>query len=90
MVDLATGAVEVISPPHPDWQCRTMPAWRSSSELSFAALGNSGHPEWMLWSKAAGVRLLSGKWPAKATTDWLKKEQPANPGSEPMPKPVHQ
>lgn len=95
VVDLATGAVEVISPSHPDWQCRTMPAWRSSSELSFAALGKAGHPEWMLWSKAAGARPISGKWPAKATTGWLKKEQPAkqapsNPGSEPPPKPVHQ
>lgn len=76
VVDLATGAIEVISPSHPDWQCRTMPAWRSSSELSFAALGKSGRPEWMLWSKASGSRPISGKWPAKATADWLKKEQP--------------
>ena len=76
LVDLATGAVQVISPSHPDWQCRTMPAWKSSSELTFAAVGKSGHPEWMLWSKADGVRTLSGKWPAEATGDWLKKEDP--------------
>lgn len=81
VVDLATGAVEVISPSHPEWQCRTMPAWRSSSELTFAALGKSGSPEWMLWSKAEGIRPISGKWPADATSKWLEKQKPQNASS---------
>jgi len=68
--------VEVISPSHPDWQCRTLPAWKSASELTFAAVGKSGYPEWMLWSKTDGVRTISVKWPAKATGDWLKQEDP--------------
>jgi len=76
VVDLASGAVDLISPSHTDWQCRTMPAWRSSTELTFAALGKSGHPEWMLWSKSGGVRAISGKWPAAATTGWLEKQKP--------------
>ena len=76
VVDLDTGAVEVISPSHPDWQCRTLPAWKSASELTFAAVGKSGYPEWMLWSKTDGVRTISVKWPAKATGDWLKQEDP--------------
>ena len=75
VVDLATGAVNLISPSHTDWQCRTMPAWRSSTELTFAALGKSGYPEWMLWSKAGGVRSMSGKWAAAATSGWLEKQQ---------------
>lgn len=76
VVDLASGAVDLISPSHTDWQCRTMPAWRSSSELTFTALGKAGYPEWMLWSKAGGVRPISGKWPAAATSGWLEKQQP--------------
>ncbi len=83
VVDLGSGAVEVISPAHPDWQCRTMPAWKSPTELTFAALDKSGNPAWMLWSKAEGVQTISQKWPARATADWLKKEEPqkaATPG----------
>ena len=76
VVDLVTGAVDLISPSHADWQCRTMPSWRSSTELTFAALGKSGYPEWMLWSKARGVRPISGKWPAAATSGWLEKQKP--------------
>jgi len=75
VVDLASGVTEVVSPAHPDWHCTTIPAWRSSAELSFAALDKpDGSPAWMLWSKAGGVRSISGKWPAQATGDWLKKD----------------
>lgn len=81
VVDLATGSLEVISPAHQDWQCRTMPAWKSASELTFAALGKTGSPEWMLWSKAGGVRPISTKWPTEATAKWLKKEEPKKDGS---------
>lgn len=74
VVDLATGATEVVSPESPDWQCRTMPAWKAPGELTFASLHN-GTPQWMLWSKASGLSLLSEQWPAKSTDDWLKKKQ---------------
>lgn len=81
VVDLATGAVEVISPAHQDWRCRTMPAWKSSSELTFAALGKTGTPEWMLWSKTGGTRPISTKWPAGATSKWLEKQDPKKDGT---------
>jgi len=74
VVDLATGATEVVSPANQDWQCRTMPAWKGPDELTFASL-NNGAPQWMLWSKAGGVRSLSEKWPCNAAGDWLKKKQ---------------
>ena len=74
VVDLATGSAEVIVPANPDWQCRTMPAWKAPGELSFAGL-NNGTPQWMLWSKAGGLCHLSEKWPAKATADWLEHKQ---------------
>jgi len=77
VIDLVTGASRVISPSHPDWRCRTMPAWKSATELTFAALEKpDSSPAWMLWSKSGGVRPISEKWPAQATGDWLKKEKP--------------
>jgi len=74
VVNLATGATEVVSPANQDWHCRTMPAWKSSGELTFAGLHN-GAPRWMLWSKADGLSPLSENWPAKATENWLEKKQ---------------
>lgn len=79
VVEIGSGKTEIISPVHPDWQCRTMPAWKSSTELTFAAL-KDGAPKWMLWKQGEGVRSLSDAWPATATKKWLeekKKEQPA-------------
>jgi len=74
VADLTGGAVDVISPAHPDWRSQTMPAWRTSSELTFAALGKpDSSPSWMLWSKGGGIRTISGGWPAEATADWLDK-----------------
>jgi hypothetical protein len=77
VVDLATGATEVVSPASPDWQCRTMPAWKAPGELTFAGL-ETGDPQWMLWSKAGGLRSLSEKWPAKSTDNWLEQKQEQN------------
>ena len=74
VVDLATGTTEGIVPANPDWQCRTIPAWKASGELSFAGPHN-GTPQWMLWSKAGGLSPLSEKWPAKATADWIEIKQ---------------
>lgn len=79
VVEIETGKTEIVSPVHADWQCRTMPAWKSSAELTFAAL-KDGTPKWMLWKQGEGVRSISDSWPADATKQWVvekKKEQPA-------------
>jgi hypothetical protein len=79
VVEIETGKTEIISPAHATWQCRTMPAWKSSTELTFAAL-KDGVPKWMLWKQGEGARCISDSWPASATAEWLeekKKEQPA-------------
>jgi hypothetical protein len=79
VVEIESGKTEIISPVHASWQCRTMPAWKSSTELTFAAL-KDGTPQWMLWKQGEGVRCISDAWPADATKQWVvekKKEQPA-------------
>ncbi|RBP45241.1 hypothetical protein DES53_103239 [Roseimicrobium gellanilyticum] len=79
VVEIDSGKTEIISPVHASWQCRTMPAWKSSTELTFAAL-KDGAPKWMLWKQGEGVRCISDSWPSSATARWLeekKKEQPA-------------
>lgn len=79
VVEIDSGKTEIISPVHAEWQCRTMPAWKSATELTFAAL-KDGAPKWMIWKQGEGVRSLSDAWPATATMKWLeekKKEQPA-------------
>ncbi len=73
VVEIDTGKTQIISPPHPRWQCRTIPAWKSATELTFAALrGTTDAPGWMLWSEDSGIRCLSEKWPATATAQWLE------------------
>lgn len=77
VVELSTGKTQIISPPHARWQCETIPAWKSATELTFAALhGAAGEPKWMLWTEGAGVRCISEKWPATATADWLEHKKP--------------
>lgn len=80
VVEIENGKTEIVSPAHAGWQCRTLPAWKSSTELTFAALKN-GSPKWMLWKQGEGVRGISDKWPAEATKAWLeekkKEQQPA-------------
>jgi hypothetical protein len=77
VVDLGTGSFELVSPAHVQWRCRTLPAWRTDTELAFAGLSPSGGdaPAWLMWSPGARVRLLSEGWPAGATRSWLEKEQ---------------
>lgn len=83
VVDLSSGKSTIVSPAHPKWQCRTLPAWKSATELTFAALdGTPAAPRWMIWSEEAGTRSLSASWPAQKTEDWLElkeehKSQPA-------------
>jgi hypothetical protein len=85
VVELATGKTEIISPAHPNWRCKTMPAWKSATELTFAALSSpAGSPKWMLWTRS-GVRSISDKWPAESTQHWLeeRKNDPVTPKTTP-------
>jgi hypothetical protein len=77
VVEVDTGRTQIISPPHQHWGCRTIPAWKSAAELTFAALHDSeARPAWMLWSEGAGLRSLSEKWPAETTAEWLEFKKP--------------
>ncbi len=71
VVEVDTGKTQIISPPHPRWQNRTLPAWKSATELTFAAL-HDGKPAWMLWTGGDDLRCLSEQWPAAATAKWLE------------------
>lgn len=76
VVELATGKTDIVSPAHRQWHCRTLPAWKSASELTFAGLSSpTGNPQWMLWTQGGGVKSISEKWPADATRDWLEKKE---------------
>ena len=80
VVELATGRTEIVSPAHPDWQCRTLPNWKSATELTFAALsGPKGKPQWMVWSPGIGARGISDRWSPAATEDWLSQKKAADP-----------
>lgn len=87
VVEVDTGKTQIISPPHPQWECRTLPAWKSATELTFAALHN-GAPKWMLWSEGKGLRSINEKWPAEATAEWLvhEKEEKKPEAAESNPK----
>lgn len=76
IVETETGRTEIISPAHPKWACRTIPAWKSATELTYAALDEkSMQPRWMLWSQETGVRCIGPNWPAEWTKDWLERPQ---------------
>jgi hypothetical protein len=84
VVDLATGKTEIVSPAQAGWGCRTLPAWKSATELTFAALPpGKESPQWMLWKKGEGLRSLSERWPADATGPWLtQKKDPQGAAKE--------
>lgn len=84
VVEIESGRTEIISPVHPGWQCRTLPAWKSSTELTFAAL-KDGAPKWMLWKQGEGVRGLSDSWPPEVTKDWLEEKKKEAPPAEKSP-----
>ena len=82
VVELESGKTQIISPPHPNWHCETVPAWKSSKELTFAGLDEaSKQPQWMLWSTDGSTQTLSTNWPQKLSQEWLseKKPEPAKP-----------
>ncbi len=85
VVEVDSGKTQIISPPHPRWQCETVPAWKSATELTFAALhGSALVPKWMLWSEAGGIRCISEKWPATATAKWLEYKADKNTQAAPL------
>ncbi|WP_075087321.1 TolB family protein [Verrucomicrobium spinosum] len=85
VVELDSGKTTMVSPAHPNWQCRTLPAWKSATELTFAALdGSPAAPRWMIWSEESGTRSLSASWSAEATAEWLelKTNRESQPAAE--------
>jgi hypothetical protein len=88
VVEIESGKTRIVSEPHPNWHCETMPAWRSANELTFAALhGSAKEPKLMSWSETAGLRCISEKWPATATSDWLKYKESAKESAPVIAKP---
>lgn len=81
VVELATGATHILSPAHPGWQCRTLPAWKSATELTYAALHDAA-PAWLRWRADGDTRRLSEGWSADATAAWLEhKKADATPSA---------
>jgi len=76
VVEVATGRVELVSPSHPYRKCRTLPAWRSAEELSFARFDSeSGRVEWVLWNVLTGSsRVLNRDWSNKDTSTWIEEQ----------------
>lgn len=85
VIDLASGASELVSVPHHGWKCRTLPSWKSPDELSYAALDPAtGRIRWLLWKSGGKKSLeLSADWPSGATAGWLEKSE--NPDSSVAP-----
>ncbi|MEM7144885.1 MAG: hypothetical protein AAF591_07095 [Verrucomicrobiota bacterium] len=77
VVDLDSAQTEVISPPHLGWQSRTLPSWKSPTELTFASLDTeTGNVRWTLWNAGTGaLSYLSNSWPQVATAAWLQKKR---------------
>jgi hypothetical protein len=73
IMEVATGRLEVISP-NRGARSRTLPAWRGSDELYFAALPDisAKRPEWMHWRKDAKPRGFSIGWPDAAVQNLVE------------------
>ena len=74
-MDVATGALEVVSPPRKAGKCRTLPAWRGSNELYYAAKPEEGaaRAEWMRWRAAAPAEPVSRTWPDAALSNLFER-----------------
>lgn len=86
VVEMESGRSEIVSPAHPGWKCRALPAWRNDTELTYAALSEEepadeeGSAEsrvrWMAWDAASGERReLGSDWAPEATAAWLEKKK---------------
>lgn len=71
VVDLSTGAVDLVEAPAPGWECRMLPAWRGSNELTYTAVRH-GKPTPMRWTEKSGAREWGADWPENITSTWLK------------------
>jgi len=78
VLELATGKFGVVSPDR-GRKCRTLPAWRSNDELSFAALPDekSERPEVMLLKLGQSARVISQTWDAGIVDAMLEKSESA-------------
>ena len=76
VLEIATGRIEVVSP-NRGARNRTMPAWRGSDELYFAALPEAGarRPEWFRWRNGSGPVNFSATWPDAAVQNLLELAQ---------------
>lgn len=76
VVDLATGTRTRVQDkqfpknPNSDFVLPTVPSWRNNDELTFAAPGDKGRPQVILYSvsKQSGT-VLSDTWPAQMVND---------------------
>lgn len=74
VVDLATGAVQMIEPPVEDWENHTLPAWRGNNEFTFAAV-RDGKTRTVRWTAKSGVEPWGQNWPEGMIADWLSKRE---------------
>lgn len=74
VLDVATGALEVISPKH-SGKSRTLPAWRGVDELYLAALPqpDAARPELLRWRRGSAPQVFSGAWPDEVVTGLVEK-----------------
>jgi hypothetical protein len=95
VIELATGSVtEVQGKPiqsngadhHDQGSLITIPAWRTSDELTFLSPGDSGHPAVTLWSitKNEG-RNISSTWPVGLTDEKTSTTEPSTRETAPPP-----
>ena len=74
VLDVASGAVDTIVPQRVG-KNRTLPAWRGTNELYFAAFptAEAKRPEWLRWSPGAAPQVLSRAWSDGSVTNLLEK-----------------
>ncbi len=74
VVDVASGALETVSPQHIG-KGRTLPAWRGTNELYFAAFpsAEAKRPEWLCWSPRATPQVVSQNWSDGSVTNLVEK-----------------
>lgn len=72
VLEIATGQVQVVSSLR-GYQTRTMPVWKSSDELTFAAMDEAKkQAQWVLWKSSGEIQVLSKDWPNELLSAWLE------------------
>ncbi len=76
LVDLESGASELVTSPHRGWRTRLLPAWREAGEFTFAALdAEKRRVTWKRWRQGK-IRELSQGWPEEILKPWLHYQNP--------------